>query len=67
MRSRLCLDLGILSARMSAVHLGCLMSDGTLSFGYTNTLSLTVKLNKFVITSYIIFPLILVVVLNTFT
>ncbi len=67
MRSRLCLDLGILFAGMFVVHLGCAMSDGTLSFGYTNTLSLTVKLNKFVITSSIIFPLILVVVLNTFT
>jgi hypothetical protein len=32
-RSRLCLDLGILSAGVSAVHLGCPMSDGTLSFG----------------------------------
>jgi len=31
-RSRLCLDLEVLSARVSDVHLGCPLSNGTFSF-----------------------------------
>lgn len=41
MRSRLCLDHGVLSTRVSVVHLRCPLSDGTLSFGYNLVLCIT--------------------------